>query len=377
MRRPGGNASHGPSRGHPLKTDIVHFLASLALPGALALGAWLVFSAWRRDSRLRAGAINASLVLISVLAAFVAAEGYFTFFVDITDGALVTLTGRRWAARHLPLPLGTHRGRPLRPSAPGAGRGPTVAVVGDSLTFGQGIERTEDLYPSLLERALRERGLDAEVYNISMAGWDTREEWEALGSAVIRGQDFDLVVLGYCLNDIEPYVALPPGYDEAAGRLNNPPPLVAALANRSYVVSWLYHRYVLLGSPAFKTLEREIVRSYLKPEIFARHAAELRYFKELVDSIGAHLVVVTFPHCSDPWADYPYRDVHRLLDEFWKELGVRNIDLLADFERHPYDTLQVSSLDTHPNELAHRIAAERLFGALMRDPGLLAPVPRP
>ena len=34
-----------------------------------------------------------------------------------------------------------------------------VAVVGDSITFGQGIERVEDLYPSIMERELRAAGV--------------------------------------------------------------------------------------------------------------------------------------------------------------------------------------------------------------------------
>jgi lysophospholipase L1-like esterase len=275
-----------------------------------------------------------------------------------------TLTSKRWEARHYPQPLGTYRGRePWSPDAPGRS-GVSIAVVGDSITAGQGIERETDLYSSILERGLRARGIDAAVYNISSPSWDTDKELAAFDLVSQHGRRFDLVILGYCLNDIATFVTPTPEFLRVRSLLETPPPALAPLTRRSFVASYLYNRYVMLTSPALKQTEGAIVDAYRDPEIFVEHARQLHEFRELTRWYGARLIVLTFPHCVVPWERYPVRDVHRRLDDFWKGLGVPNLDLLASFERHPVRDLQASALDTHPNELAHRLAGERLVEVL-------------
>lgn len=75
-----------------------------------------------------------------------------------------------------------------------------ILVLGDSVTSGHFIQRYTDAFPALLEEELKERGVDAEVLNFGVNGYNTQQEIEILKD---RGLVFapDLVVVAYCLND--------------------------------------------------------------------------------------------------------------------------------------------------------------------------------
>lgn len=77
-----------------------------------------------------------------------------------------------------------------------------IAAVGDSFTFGQGVE-DDETYPHVLEQVLNERAPDGrryEVLNFGVPGYSTAEEAAVLRTKVLRFQP-DLVILGYVLND--------------------------------------------------------------------------------------------------------------------------------------------------------------------------------
>jgi lysophospholipase L1-like esterase len=74
-----------------------------------------------------------------------------------------------------------------------------ILVIGDSVTYGATVGQL-DTYTALLERKLRENGVDAEVINISYGGWGTDQELEAL---TLEGISYkpDLVILQFATND--------------------------------------------------------------------------------------------------------------------------------------------------------------------------------
>ncbi|MBU1909947.1 MAG: SGNH/GDSL hydrolase family protein, partial [Verrucomicrobia bacterium] len=75
-----------------------------------------------------------------------------------------------------------------------------ILVLGDSITMGLELERTEDIFTFVLERALREKGYAADVLNFGVSGYNTQQEVEMLADKGLAFQP-DLVVLAYCLND--------------------------------------------------------------------------------------------------------------------------------------------------------------------------------
>lgn len=75
-----------------------------------------------------------------------------------------------------------------------------ILVLGDSVTSGHFIKHYTDAFPALLEEKLKARGLDVEVLNFGVNGYNTQQEVEILRD---RGLAFDpdVVVVAYCLND--------------------------------------------------------------------------------------------------------------------------------------------------------------------------------
>ena len=86
----------------------------------------------------------------------------------------------------------------------------------------------------------------------------------------------------------------------------------------------------------------------------------LERLRSAVVTGGGELLVVTFPYLDQLGPNYPFRAVHRQLDQFWKDLGVPHLDLLPVYERNLERALVVNRFDAHPNELAHGIAAEAM-----------------
>lgn len=76
-----------------------------------------------------------------------------------------------------------------------------IAVIGDSVTYGY--TELEDTYPNIMERELRiyYKNEKVEVLNFGIEGTDSQHQLKLLRHRVIDYSP-DIVVLGYCLNDI-------------------------------------------------------------------------------------------------------------------------------------------------------------------------------
>lgn len=90
------------------------------------------------------------------------------------------------------------RAVPTSPKPEGARR---IVVVGDSWTFGQGVEAGET-FTSQLEKLLNRKGAKWQVYNLGMPGWNTANEIAALRTLLSRLQP-DVVVFCPTSNDID------------------------------------------------------------------------------------------------------------------------------------------------------------------------------
>jgi lysophospholipase L1-like esterase len=83
-----------------------------------------------------------------------------------------------------------------------------LLFLGDSVTFGFGIERTEEVFPFRVGRDLeRELAAPVEVVNAGVGGWSP---WQELAFLEREGLDYrpDGVVIGFVLNDVTEKLAL-------------------------------------------------------------------------------------------------------------------------------------------------------------------------
>ncbi|MCP4545309.1 MAG: SGNH/GDSL hydrolase family protein [bacterium] len=76
-----------------------------------------------------------------------------------------------------------------------------ILLLGDSITQGLFIRQRQDLYATIMENELLAAGLDVEIINFGVNGYNTRQEVETLRD---KGLQFspDLVIVAYCVNDM-------------------------------------------------------------------------------------------------------------------------------------------------------------------------------
>jgi hypothetical protein len=79
-------------------------------------------------------------------------------------------------------------------------------------------------------------------------------------------------------------------------------------------------------------------------------------------------VVMVFPLFADPLDErYPFADIHARVAQAAREAGAVVVDLLPAYRGLRSSLLVVDGAnDEHPNEIAHRIAAQELVRTLDR-----------
>ncbi|RMD84990.1 MAG: SGNH/GDSL hydrolase family protein [Candidatus Dadabacteria bacterium] len=233
-----------------------------------------------------------------------------------------------------------------------------IAAIGDSFTFPHAMQ-FDDCYSKRLERMLNLNGGGAVVTNYGVAGYSTREEVQLAKKALSDGAK--LIILQITLNDPEfehmSRLAMLHPEKYTFGRFNrNEHPIIKHSRLLTFILKRIHNK---------KTWD-----SYIKyhRELFAgktwkSFAASVRKIHNLTKKKGATLVALIFPLFAFPFdAHYPMVDIHEKLHSFLKKEGIQYLDLLGAFWHMPHERLTIDPRkDTHPNELAHRIAAEHLY----------------
>jgi len=318
---------------------------------------------------------SAVLLLLGVALGLLAAEACVRLLghgAPERTGYAPVNTRRRWGGptnsrgyrdeeRSLAKPPGTHR----------------IVALGDSFAWGAGVE-FEDAYPQRLERMLRRRRRERwEVVNLARPGMNTVEE-----AAQLAGEGFaydpDLVLLGYCLNDSE---------DESAAELRRARDWEELREERqAHRHPSLFERSALfrfVGGRLRATTETQRRSANYHSQYRDDYSGWIAGRRALED-MGRRcrerripLVVTVFPLFGNPLDDgYPFVGVHDAVDQAAVVAGAHVVDLLPAYRGLRSELLVVDGVnDEHPNEIAHRIAANVILSSL--DDVLPAPGARP
>lgn len=241
-----------------------------------------------------------------------------------------------------------------------------VLALGDSFTFGDAVPDVDETWPEVLETLLASACPRVEVLNLGVPGTNTafhRALFERYRDSLVP----DLVILGFVPNDPEPSRA---NTEIIPVRVN--PPLLPwraldrVLGRSSHAYAWMRARKnILLERFGRKETYADYVRSLYRPgpdwDRFASHA---RALADSCRSRGIPLVVAVFPLFHDLEKD-PFRAELDRTAELFRDLGAVVVDLRDAYRGIPSSALWIASTDAHPNERAHRIAAEALLVELL------------
>ncbi len=232
-------------------------------------------------------------------------------------------------------------------------------VVGDSFGYGWGIRRIEDrLGEQLGVRLSRRTGQLWEVINVSKPGADTLNEIEYLKRGLQYRPEF--VVLVYVFNDMDYLVQRPPPHRYFPTSSSYDP--VRVLYRNSYSFQEVLRRIRL---PYYDYIEQKLPNPYDNPTLVAQHLEDVARFVALAAENGAIVQVVPF--------DVYVRVLESERSKYTRFVtaaraqGIPICSLQNVWDGYAYGDLIVSAVDSHPNELSHRLAADAVAECLSAE----------
>jgi lysophospholipase L1-like esterase len=227
----------------------------------------------------------------------------------------------------------------------------------------------DDAFPKRIERILNlahPGEKRAEVINFGKMGLSTKREVEQVARAL--GHNPDLILLEITLNDAEltnfhTEQKKHPGkfnFGEVKVTAENHPLLV-----HFHGLSFLYERLHRIGATG--SVADYYVQGFKNPENRRVFQQSLSEIKALTDKAGVRLAVVIFPmFYTDIDDGYPFAEIHTMIHDDLNARSIQFVDIRSEFTGIPHTRLNVMvGKDTHPNEIAHRIAADAIYRWLL------------
>ncbi|MGD9817656.1 MAG: SGNH/GDSL hydrolase family protein [Desulfomonilaceae bacterium] len=241
-----------------------------------------------------------------------------------------------------------------------------IAILGDSITFGQGVPQDET-FPAILEKLLNESesgGKNFRVWNLGVPGYNTMQEYEVFKSLVLPAKP-TWVFLAYVINDVEPV-------NEGALRLISGEKTERNKSwfsdqwDRSIVVHIAKNRlggFIRWIKPdwRFSSYVDDAISQYDGPESpWIEVSRTIISMKKSCDENGIRFTLVMIPSMMD-FDNYPFLRINQIVEDFCKANNIDFLDVLPYFKDSNPEQLFVSIIDPHPNELAQSIIARALM----------------
>jgi hypothetical protein len=231
-----------------------------------------------------------------------------------------------------------------------------IALLGDSFTLGVGV-RDEHTLPTQLSHELERKGIDALTFNFGVSSSSTRYQIKLLKDYVLRFQP-DVVIIVVFLND--------------AGRSATIDFLSRAHVLKRYRQK-SYFLNAIVGSIERPILHNRMVRHYQEgyqetSDGWSSIKSSLRHGKLLSKRHDFRFIVAVYPVLYGLDESYPFQSIHRKLEAYCQVEDIEFIDLLEGFLGQQDTELWVHRTDQHPNEVAHRLAAQFLADQLTTRP---------
>ena len=240
-----------------------------------------------------------------------------------------------------------------------------ILVLGDSMTFGQGINKTSDTYPKQLEVLLNKKSVEQsfEVINTSYPGFNTDSE---LYDLYIKGFNFqpDMVFLGYYHNDIPR-----PGYlrcDPTNREIIKKGGKIKTFLRQTSLYQFINFRYNrLLEKLNHKPKMEDCINEAYSSTAWEMEKVYLDAIRKACLLRNIKLMIGIIPLMFNLNDDYPIKMIHSKLKNYCKENGVECIDFFEEgFTGKNALNLVISPEDRHLNSQGAKIISKILFEKL-------------
>jgi hypothetical protein len=226
-----------------------------------------------------------------------------------------------------------------------------VVLLGDSFSFGEGVERQETFFGRLSARLQSDpsEGMRYEWINMAISGGDLSTHERVYSETASRFSP-DVVVLQWNTNDIHDS-AIENDHHRNIGVLYGKLVLEARAIHWSHLYRHVWFNLNLLG------LSSDVSEVRADPALRRANFEKLGEFKDRI--APAQLVVLIFPEIA-PFDPYRYQALVDSLEEFLVDRGIAYVNALPRLREHDARSLWVHPSDHHPNARAHEVVFEQL-----------------
>lgn len=247
-----------------------------------------------------------------------------------------------------------------------------ILGLGDSYTFGHGINKVEDTYLKRLEKMLNNTLPNKliEVINIANCGYNVKQELDVLRK---KGLSFnpDIIIIGFTLNDIEGLVPMP----ENIYKEHHP------LIPQREIWQFLYHNsyfFYFLDNKYDKFIKKYFAKGNYQDgllSLYSKDSPSFKKFEEYYLKIfnickekKIKCILVIFPAITVVNnKKYPFLLINNKVKSLCKNKDIIVIDMLPIFKKYKYQNLICHKDDAHPNEFAHSLTSKAIFEVILSN----------
>lgn len=299
-------------------------------------------------------------------------EVYFRYVFDQTDNVYQIQTTQRWQDRHVAInAFGFRDEHFFQDKDP---RETRVAVLGDSFTWGYGIENAADRYSDILENKLAARCEQPDrikLYTLATPGRNTKDHFEQLQN--MGHFNFDSVILGYYMDDASSEQSVR-HFQHCYHRVFSyrKIPVLQPILDNSFSMQYLWVRlYNRFINPDYaKTCwDNNYASLYQDPEVYSKHLRQLQQLINYTRDKNMGLAVVIFPFMNLIGPDYPASQPAARLESFFSSQNIPVVNLAPLLANYKPNEVMANPRDFHANELVHRLVGEQLYEKIKDLPG--------
>jgi len=224
-----------------------------------------------------------------------------------------------------------------------------IVVLGDSVTFGQGVELNET-YPKILEKKLNalNNGINYEVLNFGVPGYNTIEEVEMYKNKGVKYNP-DMIIIGFVHNDAENRTRMEELFDEIWKEYENDTDKIKLSEQE---------REIEISIKVTQELEEETANKPFK-QVWKNVEIPLNDLSNITKTNNTKILIITF-FCSKQQIDS--------LKKYANEKRWHLIDSDEIFSPYPLQNITVYyPKDSHPNPFANKLVGEKIYDYLMKN----------
>jgi len=239
-----------------------------------------------------------------------------------------------------------------------------IIIIGDSITFGFGVE-LEESYPKILEEKLKnELNMNIEVINFGVPGYTGIQEFIVLEEQAIKYFP-DLIIIGHYLNDPDEVWDI----FEATPTSKIPPKIKIFLNENSCSYDFFKERWSRLLNKIGKTNFKSYKELYIEDsELWDAHKERFIDMKEISDTEGIPILVVLFPNWRNLNESYDFKEETLLLIETINKSELNSLDIYSKIKGLNGEEYTISLTDaSHPNYEGNKIVSNLIYEELIKS----------